>query len=276
MFTNLHRQNIEPVAPTGESSVMNTLPAYLAFLESSNYSLSTTEKYFTDVKKLSLFLREKKIGEITEHDLQQWISTLVSPQGDKLDRRTINRKVSAIINYFSWLKSLDALTNDPTAGLNNQRIRSPLPDYLYETECKLLYEIASKDPRTYLLVLLLLEVGMKSKELFTIKIGDIDTSDPYQPELWIKHKGKEVKKDRKVALPQNFMPVYEQYRQQYKVEDLLFPYTDRFVQLLFVELKKETKIEKELTPKTLRHTHVVRAYRRGEDKERIFPDLPQG
>ena len=270
MFTNLHRQNIEPVAPTGESSVMNTLPAYLAFLESSNYSLSTTEKYFTDVKKLSLFLREKKIGEITEHDLQQWISTLVSPQGDKLDRRTINRKVSAIINYFSWLKSLDALTNDPTAGLNNQRIRSPLPDYLYETECKLLYEIASKDPRTYLLVLLLLEVGMKSKELFTIKIGDIDTSDPYQPELWIKHKGKEVKKDRKVALPQNFMPVYEQYRQQYKVEDLLFPYTDRFVQLLFVELKKETKIEKELTPKTLRHTHVVRAYRRGEDKERIF------
>ncbi len=34
--------------------------------------------------------------------------------------------------------------------------------------------------------------------------------------------------------------------------------------------QEETKIEKELTPKTLRHTHVVRAYRRGEDKERIF------
>jgi len=267
---NLHRQSIDPVAPTGESSVMNTLPAYLAFLESSNYSPSTTEKYFTDVKKLSLFLREKKIGEITEHDLQQWIGGLLSPQGEKLDRRTINRKVSAIINYFSWLRSLEAITDDPTTSISNQRIRSPLPDYLYESECKMLYEVASKDPRTYLLVLLLLETGIKSKELFSIKLADIDTSDPYRPELWIKHKGKEVKKDRKVALPQNFIQVYQQYREQYTIEDLLFPYTDRFVQMLFVELKKEAKVEKELTPKTLRHTHVVRAYRRGEDKEKIF------
>jgi len=267
---NLHRQNIEPVAPEGESSISQTLPAYLAYLESSNYLPSTTEKYFTDVKKLSVILRTKKVEEITEHDLQQWISTLVSPQGDKLDRRTVNRKVSAIINYFSWLRSLEAITDDPTAAISNQRIRSPLPDYLYESECKLLYEVASKDPRTYLLVLLLLETGMKSKELFSIKISDIDTSDPYRPELWIKHKGKEVKKDRKVALPQNFMTVYEQYRQHYKVEDFLFPYTDRFVQMLFAELKKVTKIEKELTPKTLRHSHVVRAYKRGEDKEIIF------
>jgi hypothetical protein len=40
--------------------------------------------------------------------------------------------------------------------------------------------------------------------------------------------------------------------------------------LLFADLKKQTKIDKELTPKTLRHTHIVRAYRRGEDPEKIF------
>jgi hypothetical protein len=40
--------------------------------------------------------------------------------------------------------------------------------------------------------------------------------------------------------------------------------------MLFVDLKKQTKIDKELTPKTLRHTHVVRAYRRGEDPDRVF------
>ena len=45
---------------------------------------------------------------------------------------------------------------------------------------------------------------------------------------------------------------------------------DRFVQLLFADLKKQTGISKELTPKTLRHTHVVRAYKRGEDPDRIF------
>jgi hypothetical protein len=40
--------------------------------------------------------------------------------------------------------------------------------------------------------------------------------------------------------------------------------------MLFEELKRETGIEKELTPKTLRHTHVVRAYKRGEGFEIIF------
>ncbi len=45
---------------------------------------------------------------------------------------------------------------------------------------------------------------------------------------------------------------------------------ERFIQLLFQDLKKRTRIDKELTPKTLRHTHVVQAYRRGEEPDRIF------
>jgi hypothetical protein len=40
--------------------------------------------------------------------------------------------------------------------------------------------------------------------------------------------------------------------------------------MLFADLKKQTQIAKELTPKTLRHTHIVRAYKRGEDPDKIF------
>ena len=264
------QQIIDPVAPTGESSVMKTLPAFLAYLRSSGYSESTTEKYFADVKKFSMFIREKKIGEVTSHDVEQWISVMVSPKGEALDRKTVNRKVSAIINYFSWLVGLEAIEENPTEGIQNRRIQAKLPDYLYEHEINKLYQEASHDPRTYLIVLMLLETGMKSSELFTIKTSDVDKSDSYAPELWIKHTGKGVKKDRKVALPQRFLPVYQQYIEQYNVEDMLFPYTDRFIQLLFADLKKQIGIDKELTPKTLRHTHVVRAYKRGEDTDRIF------
>jgi site-specific recombinase XerD len=63
------------------------------------------------------------------------------------------------------------------------------------------------------------------------------------------------------------------YLAQYPVEDVLFPITNRYLQLLFTDLKKHTGIEKELTPKTLRHTHVVRALKRGEDIQRIFDRL---
>jgi integrase/recombinase XerC len=265
-----NQQTIPPVTPTAESRLTQTLPAYTAFLGGQGYSQSTQEKYFSDIKKFSLFLREKTVGEITTHDIQQWIATLRSKRGERLDRKTVNRKVSAIINYFDWLASVDVLAKNPTATLINTRTQSPLPDYLYEGEIKNLYEKASQDPRTYLLVLLFLETGMKSHELFALTTAHVDLSDPYRPELWIKHTGKETRKDRKVALPANFIEVYHRYVEQYQIEDVLFPSTIRFIQLLFEDLKQRTKITKELTPKTLRHTHVVRAYQRGEEPERIF------
>ena len=40
--------------------------------------------------------------------------------------------------------------------------------------------------------------------------------------------------------------------------------------MIFEELKSKTGINKELTPKTLRHRHVVRAYKRGEGLDAIF------
>ncbi len=264
------RQTIEPVAPTAEISVMQTLPAYLAFLRSAGYSESTTEKYFADIRKFSLFIREKKLGSITQHDIQQWVASLLSKGGEKLDPKTVNRKVSAIINYFVWLTGLAVIAKDPTKTLANARIQSPLPDYLYEDEVKIVYAGASKDVRTYLLVLLFLEAGIKSSELFSLTKAHIDTSDPYHPEIWIKHSGKNTKKDRKVALPAQFTEVYKNYIEQYAVDDQLFPITDRFVQMLFSELKRTTGIAKEFAPKTLRHTHVVRAYKQGEDPDMIF------
>jgi site-specific recombinase XerD len=262
-------QLLKPVTPTGESSVMQTLVVFQAFV-AEKYAPKTAKMYFGDVRELSIYLKNKKVRDISSHDLQQWIGSLVSPSGKGIERKTVNRKVSAIITYFLWLQGVGAITRDPTLSLNNTRIQSPLPDYLYENEIEILTKAASIDPRLYLLVLLFLDTGMKSNELFLLTKAHVDISDSYNTELWIKHTGKQTTKDRKVALPTRFTAVYSQYLEQYPVEDKIFPFTDRFLRLLFEELKRKTGIEKELTPKTLRHTHVVRAYKRGEGFEQIF------
>ena len=203
-------QILKPVTPTGESSVMQTLVAFQAYL-AEKYAPKTTKMYWGDVRELSLYLKPKKLQEISSHDLQQWIGSLVSPAGKGIERKTVNRKVSAIITYFLWLQGLGAITADPTMVLNNTRIQSPLPDYLYENEIEILTKEASHDPRMYLLVLLFLDTGIKSNELFLLTRAHVDTSDPYNPELWIKHSGKHTKKDRKVALPARFTAVYSEY-----------------------------------------------------------------
>ena len=104
------QQTIIPVAPTAKSTAMQTLPAYAASLGSQGYSQSTQEKYFADIKKFSLFLREKQIGEITTHDIEQWIAGLLAKDGGKLDPKTVNRKVSAIINYQQSFSQVQVYT----------------------------------------------------------------------------------------------------------------------------------------------------------------------
>lgn len=248
---------------------MQTLPAYLTHL-TSTYAPKTVKTYGGEVGELSLFLRGRKLAEIAAADLQEWQVALVTAPGEPLQQKTITRKVSAVINYFGWLHNSEVIDADPSVSLMNARVQSLLPDYLYEGEIETLYQLASNDPRTYLLVLLLLETGMKSSELFNLTLAEVDISDPYSPELWIKHTGKATKKDRKVALPHRFVAAYNAYLNKYQITDVLFPFTDRFAQFLFAELKEQTGIQKKLTPKTLRHTHVVRAYRRGDDPEVVF------
>lgn len=159
---------------------MSTLPAYLAWLRRSGYSESTTEKYLADAKKFSLYLREKKLAAITPHDIQDWISHVLSSRGKQLKRKTVNRKVSAVINYFSWIMSLEVLKANPADPIRNRRVQSPLPDYLFENEIKTFYQAASANLCTYLIVLLLLETGMKTQELYALRKADIDISDPYE------------------------------------------------------------------------------------------------
>src|SRR5687767_4177064 len=181
-------QIMKPVTPTGESSVMQTLLTFQAYL-AEKYAPKTAKIYWGDVRELSIYLRTKKLKDISSHDLQQWIGNLVSPNGKGLERKTVNRKVSPIVTYFLWLQGLGAITADPTLVLNNARIQSPLPDYLYEAEIKTLSAEASTDPRMYLLVLLFFDTGLKSNELFLITKAHVDISEPYNPELWIKHTG---------------------------------------------------------------------------------------
>src|SRR5687768_11814431 len=175
-------QILKPVTPTGKSSLMQTLPTFQAFL-AEKYAPKTASMYFGDVRELSIYLKNKKVKDVSSHDLQQWIGSLVSPAGKGIERKTVNRKVSAIITYFLWLQGVGAITRDPTLSLNNARIQSPLPDYLYENEIEILTKAASSDPRLYLLVLLFLDTGMKSNELFLLTKAHVDISDPYNPEL---------------------------------------------------------------------------------------------
>jgi site-specific recombinase XerD len=169
--------------PSSDQTVSSILPAYHAYLSSGNYSKYTPDDFTSDIKKFGLYMGSKAIKDIHTVDIQRWIGELKKI----LAAKTVARKVPAIGNYFAWLEREKVLELNPAKHIRAPRVTSPLPDILFDNECQRLLDSASADPRTYLLLLLLLETGLKKAELLDLQIPHFDFSNRYQPELWVKH-----------------------------------------------------------------------------------------
>src|SRR5260370_12672063 len=119
------------------------MPAYHAYLSGGNYSKYTPDDFTSDMKRFGLFVGGKAIQDIQTVDIQRWIGELKKT----LTAKTVARKVSAIGNYFAWLEREKVLAHDPANGIRTPRVTSPLPDILFDNECRRLLDVASNDPR---------------------------------------------------------------------------------------------------------------------------------
>ena len=255
--------------PARDMSVLALLPAYYAYLQAQGYSSYTPADFCGDLKKFGLFLPHTTVEKITTNDVRAWVSQLHTKMTDK----TISRKLSALHNFFTWLISDDVLDTNPAAAVPNYKVTSPLPEVLFESECTQLLTVASHDCRTYLLIMLLLETGIKTEELMHLQLTNIDVSNKYAPEMWVKHSGKKVKKDRKLKLPSEIVPILADYVAAYGITDSLFPYTQRLVQYLIKATSERAGIKKRVSAQLLRDTCAVRLINRGEPIETVLVKL---
>jgi len=255
---------LEVLSPKPEFSVLRTLPAYYLYLKSRGGSKYTPDDFHGDVKKFGLFLRDKRILDITKTDVEQWKMMLQAPRpkGEQLSRITIKRKISALRNYFSWLVQTEVISANPAEYVYTGRPLSPLPLVLTEDECQRLLSAAQHDPRPYLILTLLLDTGMKLEELLTLSPDHFDFSNKYIPEVWIANAN--PKRSRKLKLPGEIAQVFSDYTAQYATTDKLFPYTDRFIRHLIADAVSKAGITKPVSAKILRDTYVVLRLKRGE------------
>jgi hypothetical protein len=75
-YIGAFQQTIPIEQPTDDCTVLQTLAAYHTYLQSGDYSKYTPDDFNGDVKKLGLFVKEKKLRKIRKADIQQWIGEL--------------------------------------------------------------------------------------------------------------------------------------------------------------------------------------------------------
>lgn len=146
------------------------------------YSQNTVSSYFNDLAGLKRYLKEQyDLNDpvlASNQMLRSWLSFM---KEQKLESRSINRKLSAVRSFFKYLLRMAVVEKSPTEGIRALKTTNYLPVFLEVNQIKELLN-RSFFPRgfdgdtDFLLISLFYNTGMRVSELATLKISDVDFS----------------------------------------------------------------------------------------------------
>ena len=177
---------------------------------------------------------------------------------------------------------------DPAEKVAQRSAISPLPTVLTSNEYDAALLAADRhrrgqkpDARPYALVYLLLTTGIKKSETLGIELEHIELDAPNGPQVFIKYATPANRyKERKLSLPEDWIPAYQEYLAQYKRSspvdqptEKLFPWSPRRLEYLLEDIGNEAGLTKHLSFDMCRWTFALNDFRAGEEPDKIRQKL---
>ena len=254
------------VAPlTSTTTLAGCALAYDEHLRRTDHSTYTVICFLSDLRMLTDFLgKDIEVGRITTQELADWLAHLRFDSPSRPAPKTIARRITFLRNFFGWLASAGIVPADPAAQIALSRPLPPLPELLFDDEVERLQVAATADPRSHLLVLLLLSTGLKKEEIMALGLRHVDVSDPARPAIEVHFPGQaKRRRERRMELPQEWTAVYQAYVEKYQPRERLFECTDRNLNYILAAAVKRAKLQKRVTLQLLRDIYAVRQLRAG-------------
>ncbi|MBI4785988.1 MAG: tyrosine-type recombinase/integrase [Chloroflexi bacterium] len=221
------------------------------------------------------------LDEISIETLNQFLNWLRYERGVPCKPKSFQRRLTTLKVFFAWLYQSKIIAQDPAAPIAHQPVTSPLPEILYPDQvaklldaARQLRDAAKSDARPYLLVTLLLATGIKKNETMSLRLNDIDVSDPKLGVVYIRYDdARKRHKERKLKLPADFADSLARYRQQHQPRDHLFECTARNLEYVLADLAKMTGLDDTVSFESLRWTCAVQDYQNGLSEDHIRQKL---
>lgn len=146
---------------------------FIDHLKSKNRAHATVLAYGKDIDQLIEFLLELErahVAEISKEDVEAFMAKLLKKG---YTPKSVSRKTNAAKTFFRFLKVNEYLTDDPALLVSHPKFETKPPRILSETEYRALRDAARNDTRTYAIVELLIQTGMRIGELARLKLNDV-------------------------------------------------------------------------------------------------------
>lgn len=154
-------------------SLVEKFVNYLKSQEKSNFTIVAYKK---DLEQFSGYLTGKEINDIREvkkEHIEGFINKLIA---DNYTKKSASRKLNSIRTFFRYLKNEEVVEQNPSLDVSHPKyIQSP-PRIFSKLEYRALRDFAKEDLRTYALVEILLQTGIKIGELANLRVPDMKDS----------------------------------------------------------------------------------------------------
>ena len=136
---------------------------------------STILAYGKDIQQLLEHINDEleksHVHQIATDDIKSFLDHLDKKSYTK---KSISRKINSIKTFFRFLKVSEFIVEDPSTLITHPKFETPPPRILSETEYRALRDAARGDTRTYAIIELLLQTGIRIGELANVRLKDLN------------------------------------------------------------------------------------------------------
>lgn len=146
---------------------------FVEHLESRRRARATIVAYSKDIEQLVSFLGntgKKDITEIKSEELAAFLKKLAS---DNYTPKSVSRKINSMKTFYRFLKASGIVTLDPAADIDHPKYEVKPPRILSKLEYRALRDACRGDLRTYAIVELFLQTGIRIGELANLMVSDM-------------------------------------------------------------------------------------------------------
>jgi len=149
---------------------------FVKHLKSQEKSSFTIVAYKKDLEQFVGFLTTQEISDIKEvktNHINGFINKLIN---DGYTKKSASRKLNSIRTFFRYLKNDGIIEQNPSLDVSHPKYIQSAPRIFSKLEYRALRDFAKEEPRTYALIDILLQTGMKIGELAGLTMEDVKDS----------------------------------------------------------------------------------------------------